>query len=120
VDWAERPAISGAHAYGLVTRQLARQREHDLAWCRYQAAAEEWVRGRDEAYGSAGSAAAREAMRAQGGAAGGGVQRQRAREAAEAAAAEFERRHPAPVWNGGTPCAQPRYSASVDPQAGVL
>lgn len=112
VDWAERPAIATADAYGITTGLLRKEHEHATAWHAYREAAEQWTKARDEAY----MAVTRVP----------GKTKDDKIEAGRAAARQFEEENPPPLWEGSTTSmAEPKYLSAgffrrtLDKLAGV-
>jgi hypothetical protein len=96
-DWAGRPAVSVDDAHQVVSGRAVANAEHDAKWRAYLAESEAWERQRSEIFHRVHRKVAEAALR-QG--RGGGFVNSAASSEAMAAARDFERRHPAPDWNG--------------------
>ncbi len=108
VAWDGRPAVSEREAAGLVSGELRREREHDVAWNRYSIDAEAWTRRRDEAVQIAAGIASRAATLAF---EGPGDAQRKGVEAGREAGRKFEEENPAPVWQDGEqPLTERRFS----------
>lgn len=113
-DWAGRPALSEWDAHMLVSGVARRQQESDRLWLQHREDTARWEAERRAAYLQAHAEAFREA--------GGAMAGRRADVAAEAAGdqavARWEKRSPAPRWQGEQTASWWRRAAEVLTGAG--
>jgi hypothetical protein len=96
-DWAGRAAVSEVDAHQVASGSARSTREHDARWRAFIDASEDWDRQRSDIYRRVFAKVVEAAQRR---GRGGPEVNSEASAEAMAAARDFERRRPAPDWNG--------------------
>lgn len=113
-DWGGRAALSEWDAYQLASGIARQQQESDRRWLQHREATAKWEADRRGEFLQAHA----EAFRLAGGAMAGRASDLAAQKAGDAAVAQWERRNPAPTWQGERTASWWRRAAEVLTGAG--